>query len=275
MKREALSELHGYNSDGDVQLAKARWRESPSTNPELWTKEHEYSKAQQPLFSFSFGCDSKIYFNPQFAIFITLTAQQPDPLEHRTTIPTSLMNTTDEILDNIYHWIPAPSETDALEVISQPASKRSQRIKGMLGWSHRTTAIVVWLRTPGHMHIELSIMLPSWRPKDDSCDSPLLAQYPRILHSVSISLVSQPIELPTGILLEDKYNTYFHNALQNRSEVCLLVDLHLLIMPSAENQYIRGNQFLKDVIDRYNDSWLKTEPIYSPKPQPNHTQGLR
>ncbi|KAJ5547488.1 hypothetical protein N7513_004722 [Penicillium frequentans] len=46
-------------------------------------------------------------------------------------------------------------------------------------------------------------------------------------------------------------------------------------MPSAENQYIRGNQSLKDVIDGYNDPWLKTEPIYGPKPQPDHARGLR
>jgi hypothetical protein len=88
-------------------------------------------------------------------------------------------------------------------------------------------------------------------------------------------LLSQPIEPPSGTLLEDEYITNFHNALQNRSEARLLVDLHPLIMPSAENQYIQGNQSLKNVIDGYNDPWLKTEPIYGPKPQPDHARGLR
>jgi flagellar biosynthesis GTPase FlhF len=46
-------------------------------------------------------------------------------------------------------------------------------------------------------------------------------------------------------------------------------------MPSAENQYIQGNESLKDVIDGYNDPWLKTEPIYGPKPQPDHARGLK
>lgn len=78
-------------------------------------------------------------------------------------------------------------------------------------------------------------------------------------------LLSHPIQPPTGTLLEDEYVTGFHDALQNRSEARLLVDLHPLIMPSAENQYIQGNQSLKDVIDGYNDPWLKTEPIYGPK----------
>jgi hypothetical protein len=40
MKREAPSELHGCNSDGDVRPAKACRRESPSTNPEFWKQEH-------------------------------------------------------------------------------------------------------------------------------------------------------------------------------------------------------------------------------------------
>ncbi|KAJ5543890.1 hypothetical protein N7494_005169 [Penicillium frequentans] len=126
MKREAPSELHGCNSDGDVRPAKARRRGSPSTNPELWEKEHEHSKAQQPLSPFSPNCDSKVCFDPQLAIIITLTAQQPDPLEHRTTTPTSLANTTDENTDTIYQWIPAPSEVDPFEVMSQPSSKRSR-----------------------------------------------------------------------------------------------------------------------------------------------------
>ncbi|KAJ5330568.1 hypothetical protein N7476_000351 [Penicillium atrosanguineum] len=88
-------------------------------------------------------------------------------------------------------------------------------------------------------------------------------------------LLSQPIEPPNGTLFADKHITDFHNALQNRSEARLLVDLHPLIMPSAENQYIQGNQSLKNVIDGYNDPWLKTEPIYGPKPQPDHARGLK
>ncbi|KAJ5982363.1 hypothetical protein N7451_012463 [Penicillium sp. IBT 35674x] len=112
------------------------------------------------------------------------------------------------------------------------------------------------------------------RPKAASCDGPPPARYLRILRSVSVSSIS-PSNPPGGTLLEDEYMTAFHNALQNRSEARLLVDLHPLIMPSAENQYIRGNQSLKDVINGYNNPWLKTELIYGPKPQPDHARGLR
>lgn len=88
-------------------------------------------------------------------------------------------------------------------------------------------------------------------------------------------LLRQRILTPQGTLFDDAYIKDFHNALQNRSEARLLVDLHPLIMPSAENQFIQGKQWLKDVIDGYNDIWLKTELIYGPKPQPDHARALR
>ncbi|KAI7976007.1 hypothetical protein EIK77_000045 [Talaromyces pinophilus] len=87
-------------------------------------------------------------------------------------------------------------------------------------------------------------------------------------------LLHQPVEIPRG-LFDDEFIEEFHNALRNRSEARLLVDLHPLLMPSAENRYIQGKEELKDVIDGYNDPWLKTEPIYGPKPQPDHARGLR
>ncbi|KAJ5938474.1 hypothetical protein N7466_001608 [Penicillium verhagenii] len=262
MKRETPSDLHGCNSVGDVRPAKARRRESPSTNPELWKKEHEHSKAQQPLSPFSPECDSK-----------------PDTLEHRTTTPTSLPNATDELTDDIYQWIPAPSEIAALEAMSQPASKRSRSCsistdrgrarsvssdnsesssaRDTRSYAYRAVNYVTILETKG-CFMRQSPAGPM--PED-------IALCERLL--------SQPIEPPSGTLLEDEYITAFHDALQNRSEARLLVDLHPLIMPSAENQYIQGNQSLKDVIDGYNDPWLKTEPIYGPKPQPDHARGLR
>ncbi|KAJ5100896.1 hypothetical protein N7456_006948 [Penicillium angulare] len=105
-------------------------------------------------------------------------------------------------------------------------------------------------------------------------------------------LLHQPIATPQGALFDNDYIDRFHYAtdsitrqtplrdrfhypLRNRSEARFLVDLHPLIMSSAENQFIRGTQGLRDVIDGYNDPWLKTEPIYGPKPQPDHARGLK
>ncbi|KAJ5752798.1 hypothetical protein N7520_009715 [Penicillium odoratum] len=277
MKREAPSEIHGCNGDGDVRPAKARRRESPSTESELWKEEHEHSKAQHPLSPFSPDCGSKVSLDPPLAIIITLTAQLPDALEQRT--PTSLANTTDENTDTIYQWIPAPPEVDPLEVMSQPPSKRSRSrsistdrgrarsvssdnsesssARDTRSYAYRAVNYVTILETKG-CFMRQSSAGPV--PED-------IALCERLL--------SQPIEPPIGTMLEDEYITDFHIALQNRSEARLLVDLHPLIMPCAENQYIQGNKSLKDVIDGYNDPWLKTEPIYGPKPQPDHARGLR
>lgn len=279
MKREATSDLHGCNSDGDERPAKAPRRESRSTNPELLKREHDHSKAQQPLSPFSPGCGSKVCFDPRLAIIITLTAQQPGPLEHRTTTPTSLANITDENTDTIYQWIPAPSEVDPFEVMSQPSSKRSRSrsistdrgrarsvssdnsesssARDTRSYAYRAVNYVTILETKGCFMRQSSA-------------GPVTEDV-----ALCERLLSQPIVPPRGTLLEDEYTIAFHDALQNRSEARLLVDLHPLIMPSAENQYIQGNESLKNVIDGYNDPWLKTEPIYGPKPQPDHARGLR
>ncbi|OGM48129.1 hypothetical protein ABOM_002869 [Aspergillus bombycis] len=88
-------------------------------------------------------------------------------------------------------------------------------------------------------------------------------------------LLQQEIEVPQETMFQSEHFDAFHDALQDRSEMRLLIDLHPMLMPSAENQFIRGRLSLKNVIDGYNDPWIKAEPIYGPKPQPDHTRGLR
>ena len=88
-------------------------------------------------------------------------------------------------------------------------------------------------------------------------------------------LLHEPVEVPQGTLFDDEYLNNFQFALQNRSKERLLVDLHPLMMPSAENQFIRGKKSLKNVIDGYNEIWEKSIPIYGPHPQPDHARCLR
>jgi hypothetical protein len=87
--------------------------------------------------------------------------------------------------------------------------------------------------------------------------------------------LDRSVEYPRSTLFDNEFIEGFHNTLRNRSEARLLVDLHPLLMPSAENLFLQARTELKDVIDGYNDPWLKTEPIYGPKPQPDHARGLR
>ncbi|KAJ5976618.1 hypothetical protein N7481_010325 [Penicillium waksmanii] len=262
MKREAASESRGRNSESDERPAKVPRRGSSSTNPGPLKLGQDPGRVQQPLSPLSPDCNS----------------ENPNTLEHRTA-PPSLTHAPTELTDGIYQWIPAPSEVDTLETMSQPSSKRSRSrsistdrgrarsvssensesssARDTRSYAYRAVNYVTILETKG------CFMRPS--PAGPVPDDIALCE----------RLLGQPVKPPTGTLFDDLYITDFHNALRNRSEARLLVDLHPLIMPSAENQYIQGNESLKDVIDGYNDPWLKTEPIYGPKPQPDHARGLK
>ncbi|CAI7643535.1 unnamed protein product [Penicillium manginii] len=262
MKREAASESRGCNSESDERPAKVPRRGSSSTNPGPLKLGQDLGRVQQPLSPLSPDCNS----------------ENPNTLEHRIP-PPSLTHAPTELTDGIYQWIPAPSEVDALETMSQPSSKRSRSrsistdrgrarsvssensesssARDTRSYAYRAVNYVTILETKG------CFMRPS--PAGPVPDDIALCE----------RLLAQPVEPPTGTLFDDLYITDFHNALRNRSEARLLVDLHPLIMPSAENRYIQGNESLKDVIDGYNDPWLKTEPIYGPKPQPDHARGLK
>ncbi|KAJ5976629.1 hypothetical protein N7481_010336 [Penicillium waksmanii] len=263
MKREATSESRGCNSESDERPAKVPRRGSSSTNPGPLKLEQDPSRVQPPLLPLSPDPDS----------------ENPNTLQHRTAPPASLTHAPTELTDGIYEWIPAPLEVDALETMSQPSSKRSRSrsistdrgrarsvssensesssTRDTRSYAYRAVNYVTILETKG------CFMRPS--PAGPVPDDIALCE----------RLLGQPVELPNCTLFDDAYITDFHNTLRNRSEARLLVDLHPLIMPSAENQYIQGNESLKDVIDGYNDPWLKTEPIYGPKPQPDHARGLK
>ena len=77
-----------------------------------------------------------------------------------------------------------------------------------------------------------------------------------------MQLINEKSPIPDGALFDEDCLERFHDALQNRSEARILVDLHHLLMLSAENQYIRGRKLLADVINSYNEPCLKTESIY-------------
>ncbi|CRG82899.1 hypothetical protein PISL3812_00246 [Talaromyces islandicus] len=173
----------------------------------------------------------------------------PVNLERQTTTTKpSLTNATTRHTAEIFDWIPAPSEIVDDERSSARDAKSS---------AYKAVNYVTILETKGCFMRQSSA---GPHPED-------IALCERLL--------DQPIETPQGTLFDDEYITDFHNSLQNRSEARLFIDLHPLLMPSAENQFIQGKTRLKNVIDGYNDLWVKTEPIYGPKPQPDHARGLR
>ena len=83
----------------------------------------------------------------------------------------------------------------------------------------------------------------------------------------------QPI--PQGSLFDDDRFKEFCSHLQDRSEARIHLDLHPLLVPSAENLFIYGQRNLEYLIDGYNDRWVKAIPFYGSSPQPDHTVGYR
>ncbi|KAJ5100405.1 hypothetical protein N7456_006457 [Penicillium angulare] len=258
MKRDAPSEW-----DGEERSANARRRECSIGKPELLETENDNTESLQPISQLS----------PQF------DNTNPATLNPQDARPTSLTNANTELGDGIYEWIPAPSDIDDLETMNQPASKVSRSRSTSKDWerarslsSENSEGSSIW-DTRSAVYADDSyatILEMKGCFEQESPAGPMpedIALCERLLH--------QPIETPRGTMFEDECMKKFHHTLHSRSEERLLVDLHPLIMPSAENQFIKGNQSLKDVIDGYNNLWLKTEPIYGPRPQPDHARGLK
>ncbi|QKX63199.1 uncharacterized protein TRUGW13939_10368 [Talaromyces rugulosus] len=261
MKRAQSPCLH--DNGHDERPAKVRRQESLSTpSGSLKREQEEQIKVQHPPSPFSPNPDG----------------ENPVNLEREATTRPSLTNTATEHTNEIFDWIPAPSEIGELDDMSQPASKRSRsrsistdrgRARSLSSDSDRSSARDA--KSSAYKAVNYVTILETkgcfMRQSSSSPHPDDIALCERLLH--------QPIEPPQGTLFDDEYITDFHNALQNRSEARLFVDLHPLLMPSAENQFIQGKTRLKDVIDGYNDLWVKTEPIYGPKPQPDHARGLK
>ncbi|BDD57620.1 hypothetical protein MAP00_002971 [Monascus purpureus] len=252
MKRTIASDSY----DGvDERPAKLRRRDSSSTGAVPSNKEQEQITTQ-PLSPLSYNINEQ------------------ERTQSATVHPSKPINKREK---EIFAWIPAPSEEfNEVDIMSQPASKRSRSqspstdrgrprsVSPSASASSRDAKSHAYKAANYVTILETKGCFMRHSPAGPTSKDVELCQ--RLLH--------QPVEIPRG-LFDDEFIEDFHNALRNRSEARLLVDLHPLLMPSAENLFIQGKDGLKDVIDGYNDPWLKTEPIYGPKPQPDHARGLR
>ncbi|EAW12599.1 uncharacterized protein ACLA_010250 [Aspergillus clavatus NRRL 1] len=254
MKRAATP---GFRNDGDERPAKLRRRNSSSTLPIPSNGQQKEQTIPQPPSPLSNNHSIKV-----------------DKPDYKPVAPPRSKKVNDRE-NEIFQWIPPPS--DDFEVMSQPAPKRSRSrsistdrgrprsispstsasSRDAKSYAYKAANYVTILETKG-CYMRSSDAGPI--PDDvDLCKR----------------LLDPSVDTPHGSLFDDEYIKAFHDILQNRSEARLLVDLHPYLMPSAENLFIKGRADLKNVIDGYNDPWLKTEPIYGPKPQPDHAQGLK
>lgn len=95
-----------------------------------------------------------------------------------------------------------------------------------------------------------------------------------MLFSMSLLRSRKPVPQNT-VFTTDRVNKFLAR-LYTRSEASVLIELHPLLVPSAESHSSTDSehQFLH-VIETYSEQWLMTLPIHGPKPQPDHAKGLR
>lgn len=79
---------------------------------------------------------------------------------------------------------------------------------------------------------------------------------------------------PDNVLFHEHFEQ-FHALLRGRSESRIYLDLHPLLVPSAENHCIEGRKEFQGLVEGHNDLWVKAVPFYGPRPQPDHTFGFK
>ncbi|OOF90713.1 hypothetical protein ASPCADRAFT_156409 [Aspergillus carbonarius ITEM 5010] len=198
--------------------------------------------------------------------------------ENRLPLPVSIPRRNQDP-NFVYDWIPPPGTDLDPTSMEQPPSKRSRA--GSVSSDRGRPASV----SSGYDSRSSSRDARSSTYRDSNYVTILETKHCYMRESptgplpedieLCKQLLQQPAPVPPDTLFEPEYMQQFHDALLNRSEMRLLVDLHPLLMPTAENQFLRGRQSLQHVIDGYNDLWMKTEPIYGSKPQPDHTRSLK
>ncbi|QSS61777.1 hypothetical protein I7I51_03954 [Histoplasma capsulatum] len=63
--------------------------------------------------------------------------------------------------------------------------------------------------------------------------------------------------------------------MQDRNEAMVIQDITRLIVPSAENLAIYGDEHLKILIESVNEGWDNAIPVTKPRPQPDYSVGFR
>lgn len=79
---------------------------------------------------------------------------------------------------------------------------------------------------------------------------------------------------PVDPLFNDRYDRLYA-LLRGRSEARIYLDLHPLLLPSAERLGIMGREEFSGIIEGHNDAWVKAITFHGPRPQPDHTYGFK
>ncbi|EDN03756.1 conserved hypothetical protein [Histoplasma mississippiense (nom. inval.)] len=81
--------------------------------------------------------------------------------------------------------------------------------------------------------------------------------------------------VPENSLFRDDLFKKICEKMQDRNEAMVIQDITRLIVPSAENLAIYGDEHLKILIESVSEGWDNAIPVTKPRPQPDYSVGFR
>ncbi|EQL31617.1 hypothetical protein, variant [Blastomyces dermatitidis ATCC 26199] len=89
------------------------------------------------------------------------------------------------------------------------------------------------------------------------------------------TLLDAEQRVPENSLFHDNLFEKTCEKMQDRNEAMVIQDITRLIVPSAENLAIYGNEHLKFLIESVSEGWNNAIPVTKPRPQPDYSVGFR
>ncbi|KAL4963222.1 uncharacterized protein BDV14DRAFT_202052 [Aspergillus stella-maris] len=94
--------------------------------------------------------------------------------------------------------------------------------------------------------------------------------------------LSQSFETPRGTLFHDCTFRHLNKRMETRNEIGVTTLIHLLLVPSAEFEILRGKVTFKELVDSFDERWDGTASLaeeehltlWLPDPQPDHSVGF-
>lgn len=88
-------------------------------------------------------------------------------------------------------------------------------------------------------------------------------------------LFHRPVDVPPGVSFDDEYVDRFRKSSRDQPKEWILTELHPLLVPPIEEQYVKETSILANTVEVHSKEWLNVDSIYGPCPLPDKARGLK
>ncbi|RAO64320.1 uncharacterized protein BHQ10_000332 [Talaromyces amestolkiae] len=88
-------------------------------------------------------------------------------------------------------------------------------------------------------------------------------------------LLHESVDIPPGVSFEDEFIDRFRKSSRDQPKEWVLTEVHPLLVPPIEEQYVEETVILEKTVDVYCKEWLNVDSIYGPRPVPDQARGLK